>query len=50
MRILLAEDDVDLGNVLAQYLNLSGYEVSLAVDGNEALLKFRSVKEVWKIS
>ncbi|MBN1821149.1 MAG: response regulator transcription factor [Prolixibacteraceae bacterium] len=42
MKILLAEDDVDLGNVLAQYLNLSGFEVNLATDGNEALAKFKS--------
>lgn len=35
-KILLAEDDTDLGNVLAQYLELQGYEVVLARDGEEA--------------
>jgi DNA-binding response OmpR family regulator len=44
MKILLAEDDIDLGNVLSQYLKLSGFEVDLAVDGNETLKKFISVK------
>ncbi len=34
-RILLAEDDRDLGNVLAQYLQLQGYNVTLVRDGNE---------------
>jgi DNA-binding response OmpR family regulator len=44
MRILLAEDDIDLGNVLAQFLQLSGFEVSLATDGNDALKKFNIEK------
>lgn len=39
-RILLAEDDTDLGNVLAQYLELQGYEIILARDGEEAWQKF----------
>lgn len=42
MKILLAEDDVDLGNVLSQFLILKDYEVSLAVNGNEALEKYKS--------
>jgi DNA-binding response OmpR family regulator len=40
MKILLAEDDVDLGSVLAQFLQMSGFEVTLATDGNDALEKF----------
>jgi len=40
MKILLAEDDTDLGNVLSQFLQMSGFEVMLATDGNEALEKF----------
>lgn len=40
MKILLAEDDTDLGNVLSQFLRMSGFEVMLATDGNEALEKF----------
>jgi DNA-binding response OmpR family regulator len=36
IRILLAEDDPDLGNILAQYLEMQGFMVSLARDGEEA--------------
>lgn len=39
-RILLAEDDKDLGNVLAQYLQLQGYDIALVRDGNEGWEKF----------
>ncbi|BDX38362.1 DNA-binding response regulator [Tenuifilaceae bacterium CYCD] len=41
-RILLAEDDIDLGNVLAQYLQLQGYEISLARDGMEGWNMFEA--------
>lgn len=34
--ILIVEDDRDLGNLLRQYLELSGFEVARAVDGAEA--------------
>jgi DNA-binding response OmpR family regulator len=40
MKILLAEDDTDLGNVLSQFLQMRGFEVTLTTDGNEALEKF----------
>lgn len=40
MKILLAEDDADLGNVLSQFLQMRGFEVTLATDGNQALEKF----------
>lgn len=36
MKILLAEDDVDFGNILSQYVTLSGFEVTLARNGREA--------------
>jgi len=39
-RILLAEDDTDLGNILSQYLDMQGYEVLLARDGEEGWEKF----------
>ncbi len=42
MKIVLAEDDTDLGNVLAQFLQMHGYEVHLAVDGTEALEKIKT--------
>jgi DNA-binding response OmpR family regulator len=35
--ILLAEDDLDFGNVLKQYLEISGYTITWAKDGKEAL-------------
>jgi len=36
MKILLAEDDRDFGNILSQYISISGYDVILARDGKEA--------------
>ena len=36
MKVLLAEDDRDFGNILAQYVTISGFEVMLARDGKEA--------------
>jgi len=36
IKILLAEDDPDLGSLLAQYLEMQGFVVSLARDGEEA--------------
>lgn len=41
-RILLVEDDADLGNVLAQFLQLQGYTVTLARDGNDGWGKFEA--------
>jgi len=43
IRILLAEDDPDLGNILAQYLEMQGFIVSLARDGEEAWENFQKV-------
>jgi len=40
-RILLAEDDTDLGNILSQYLGMQGFEVKLARDGEEAWESFQ---------
>jgi len=40
MRILLVEDDVDLGNLLSQYLDLQGFKTVLARDGEEGYNKF----------
>jgi len=36
MKLLLAEDDVDFGNILSQYVTLSGFDVALARNGREA--------------
>jgi DNA-binding response OmpR family regulator len=38
--ILLAEDDVDFGSVLKQYLEVPGFSVQWAKDGEEALSLF----------
>lgn len=39
-KILLAEDDANLGNLLTDYLKAKGYEATLAVNGDEAFTKF----------
>lgn len=40
MKILLAEDDPNLGLLLQEYLTAKGYETDLAKDGNMGLDKF----------
>jgi DNA-binding response OmpR family regulator len=42
MKLLLAEDDIDFGNILSQYLSMSGFEVTLARNGREAWDRFHS--------
>ncbi len=44
MKVLIAEDDRDFGNVLSQYITLSGFEVILARDGSQAWDRFREDK------
>jgi DNA-binding response OmpR family regulator len=44
MKILIAEDDIDFGNILSQYVTLSGFEVVLGRNGKEAWDLFRSEK------
>ena len=39
--ILLAEDDADFGSILKQYLEMSGFSVEWAKDGEEALKLFK---------
>jgi DNA-binding response OmpR family regulator len=41
VRVLLAEDDRNLGNILKNYLEAKGYNTSLAVNGQEAVDMFR---------
>jgi DNA-binding response OmpR family regulator len=36
MKILIAEDDRDFGNILSQYISMNGFEVILATDGLKA--------------
>jgi len=40
IKILLAEDDVNLGSILKEYLIAKKYNVSLAKDGEEALMLY----------
>jgi len=44
MKVLLAEDDRDFGNILSQYITISGYDVAIARDGKEALEMFTKEK------
>jgi DNA-binding response OmpR family regulator len=39
-KILLVEDDQNFGDVLRSYLEMHDYEVELAVDGEEGLMKY----------
>ncbi len=42
VKILLAEDDTNLGSLLAQYLRAKGYDTDLYKDGVEALSGFKN--------
>ncbi len=44
MKILIAEDDTDFGNILSQYVSISGFDVSLTRTGTEAWEKFSESK------
>jgi len=41
IKVLLAEDDKNLGTILKAYLEAKGYETDLCTDGKEALEKFK---------
>lgn len=44
MKVLIAEDDRDFGNILAQYVSISGFTVKHAHDGSEAWEMFQADK------
>ncbi|MFN8240549.1 MAG: response regulator transcription factor [Bacteroidales bacterium] len=44
MKVLIAEDDRDFGNILSQYVTISGFDVILARDGKEAWEKYNEDK------
>lgn len=44
MKVLLAEDDRDFGNILSQYVTINGFDVILARDGKEAWEQFQKEK------
>jgi len=50
MKIVLAEDDTDLGNVLAQFLHMHGYEVHLAAEPGMELNTVRGVGFIFKVT
>ena len=39
-KLLIVEDDPNLGRILEDYLKLKGYQITLAVDGEDGLSKF----------
>jgi DNA-binding response OmpR family regulator len=41
IKVLLAEDDTNLGNILQDYLELENFDVTLCRDGEEGLSQFR---------
>lgn len=41
IKILIAEDDENLGSILKEFLTMKGYETDLAPDGEAALAQFR---------
>jgi DNA-binding response OmpR family regulator len=44
MKVLVAEDDRDFGNILTQYISISGFDVKLGRDGKEAWELFNQDK------
>jgi DNA-binding response OmpR family regulator len=44
MKVLIAEDDIDFGNILSQYVTMSGFDVTLARDGKEAWESYSASK------
>jgi DNA-binding response OmpR family regulator len=43
-KILIAEDDTNMGMVLKEFLKAKGFDITLAVNGKEALEKFNAEK------
>jgi DNA-binding response OmpR family regulator len=44
MKVLLAEDDRDFGNILSQYITMNSFDVTLVRDGREAWESFSKDK------
>ncbi len=44
MKVLIAEDDIDFGNILSQYVTISGFDVILTRNGKEAWDSFTNSK------
>ncbi|HEX7845977.1 MAG TPA: response regulator transcription factor [Chitinophagaceae bacterium] len=48
-KILLVEDEIDLGNVVKQYLEVMDFDVDWCTNGKEAFKKFRSSPSLYNI-
>ena len=44
MKVLIAEDDIDFGNILSQYISISGFNVNLSRTGKQAWDNFQANK------
>jgi DNA-binding response OmpR family regulator len=49
-RILLVEDEIDLGNVVRQYLEISDFEVDWVTNGRQAFDRLRTSKHDYQIA
>ena len=47
-KILIVEDDPNLGKILLEYLEAKNYNVSLAIDGEDGFKKFLENQE-WDV-
>ena len=47
-KILIIDDDIDIGNMLEETLIKEGYETSRAYSGTEAILLLEHAKDVYK--
>ena len=48
-KILLVEDEADLGNVVKQYLEIVGFEVTWSKNGRVALEKLKDPQSTWHL-
>jgi DNA-binding response OmpR family regulator len=49
-RLLLVEDEIDLGNVVRQYLEISEFDVDWATDGRQAFDRLRAVGNEYQLA
>ena len=49
IKVLLVEDDPNLGTILSEYLNVKGYDTTLAVDGEKGYDEFIKNNKATKI-
>jgi DNA-binding response OmpR family regulator len=49
-RLLLVEDEIDLGNVVRQYLEISDFDVDWATDGRQAFDRLRVIGKEYQLA